>query len=281
MRNIASCAIAFLCVGLPLSAAFADTNTFIVPGNANLFGAGHTVPPAPAGGGGGVLPTAVGFPAANSNQFTFSVSGTIASDSITYWDAEGGPYPMNINSFGGISGVSSDNALYLMGVFLTSAAPGSTAPAILDFRSTAIGTNFDELSPAIGQSFYIGDGFNPVSGRQQRFNAPANATRLFLGVMDAYGFSGYTGAYSDNSGSFSVQVVRDVVQPPNLSVDLYAGLMLTGTVGSNYLVQYSTTLAPNTWTNLTNITLPSSPYFFLDLTAPARGARFYRVNTVP
>src|SRR5208283_329936 len=66
---------------------------------------------------------------------------------------------------------------------------------------------------------------------------------------------------------------------PAVSLQLYAGLTITGTVGSNYVVLCSTNLSQtNNWQTLTNLTLPSSPYLWVDTSAPATAQRFYLVQ---
>jgi formylglycine-generating enzyme required for sulfatase activity len=66
---------------------------------------------------------------------------------------------------------------------------------------------------------------------------------------------------------------------PTLSLQSYAGLTITGTVGSNYVVQYSTNLSQTNWLTLTNLTLPNSPYLWVDTSTPETGKRFYRLET--
>ena len=57
----------------------------------------------------------------------------------------------------------------------------------------------------------------------------------------------------------------------------YPGLTLTGGVGSNYTIQYVNALAnSNDWQTLTNIVLPSSPFLFVDTSAPDVLQRYYR-----
>ena len=92
----------------------------------------------------------------------------------------------------------------LVGVFETATGPTSgTPPATLDF--TVIGTNFASLSPALNQVFFIGDGLTgDGSGSVQQFMVPLGATRLYLGCADAGNYNGSPGAYSDNSGTFTV-----------------------------------------------------------------------------
>jgi formylglycine-generating enzyme required for sulfatase activity len=65
--------------------------------------------------------------------------------------------------------------------------------------------------------------------------------------------------------------------PPVLNLQLYAGLSITGTVGSVYSVEYVTDLAQtNSWRCLEFLQLPASPYLWADKSAPATGQRFYR-----
>src|SRR5713101_2047105 len=61
----------------------------------------------------------------------------------------------------------------------------------------------------------------------------------------------------------------------------YPGLTITGTVGGSYPIQYVNALSDlNNWVTLTTLTLPSSPYLFMDSTAPDVPQRFYRETNV-
>ncbi|MDH3903922.1 MAG: hypothetical protein OES90_11945, partial [Xanthomonadales bacterium] len=94
----------------------------------------------------------------------------------------------------------------LAGVFLDDTIPDTgPAPAAMDFTPGGLGTNFSVLTPALGQVFYIGDGFNSVP-EAQHFIAPAGATRLFLGIPDGFGFYNEPGAYDDNDGFYEVDL---------------------------------------------------------------------------
>lgn len=58
------------------------------------------------------------------------------------------------------------------------------------------------------------------------------------------------------------------------------GLTITGAVGMVCEIQYASELAPtNTWLSLTNLTLPSNPYLWFDLTSAGVAQRFYRAVT--
>jgi len=57
----------------------------------------------------------------------------------------------------------------------------------------------------------------------------------------------------------------------------YPGLSINGTAGNPFLIEYVTDLAnTNSWLTLTNFVLPTSPYLFIDLSAPGASKRFYR-----
>ena len=67
---------------------------------------------------------------------------------------------------------------------------------------------------------------------------------------------------------------------PVLDLKLYGGITITGAVGVEYAIQYVPYLAEtNAWLTLTNITLPRTPYLFVDTSTNADcagGKRFYR-----
>ena len=113
----------------------------------------------------------------------------------------------NIRTAGVISGiVDHQHTQFLVGVFLGPTLPAS-APPVLDFSENALGESFSELSPVLGQTFYIGDGFTR-SGLNQRFVIPAGATRFYLAFADAFSFQGTPAAYGDNTGGFSVTLTQ-------------------------------------------------------------------------
>src|SRR5215831_5266179 len=68
--------------------------------------------------------------------------------------------------------------------------------------------------------------------------------------------------------------------PVQLSIQTYAGLTITGAVGTVYSLEYVTDLAQSNstaaWRCLEFLQLPASPYLWADKSAPATGKRFYR-----
>ncbi|MBI2849193.1 MAG: hypothetical protein HYX88_03585, partial [Chloroflexi bacterium] len=202
----------WLCM-LPLIILIADrlsssamAETIVVDGKSNIFGAGHTTPP-----GGGLLPPQFAFTPGEGQFVEFtSVTGTVTYDISfrPFQGPDGGPHiaPTNVSSAGGISGIRHDEVTgFLVGVFLDDTEPTETALPVLNFTGA---TNFTDLFPILNQTFFIGDGLTGTgSGLTQRFHVPAGATRLFLGLADAWNGSSVTGPpglYDDNGGSFTV-----------------------------------------------------------------------------
>jgi hypothetical protein len=58
---------------------------------------------------------------------------------------------------------------------------------------------------------------------------------------------------------------------------MFAGIIINnGQIGSNYLIQATANLSTSNWTTLTNVTLPSQPYIYIDYSSPTNNQRFYR-----
>ena len=171
-----------------------------VPSSANIFSAGRAGT-APMDG---TAPPSYSFSAGAGKVLTFqAVTGTVQCGPNPPWAANGPDglaYPTDIVSYNNISGITHPRrSMFLVGVFLADSLPAA-APARLDFTDDA----FTALSPAIGQTFFIGDGLTRAgTGTHQQFAVPSTATRLFLGFADASYFRGNPGAYFDNSGSLA------------------------------------------------------------------------------
>lgn len=193
----------------------------------DILGAGHSSPPAPGGGGAGVLPVEYdfGFTAAPNLFLTFpSIAGTVMVNSGSgnnVNDADGmgaNTFSSSVNSLDGLAGITGPRAGYLVGVFETDLEPFNPTPSALNFN--LIGTTFSILTPTLNQVFFIGDGLTGNGkGTIQQFLIPAGATRLFLGLADAPGYHGDPGGYSDNAGFFNASfTISDVPEPSPLSL---------------------------------------------------------------
>jgi sugar lactone lactonase YvrE len=71
-------------------------------------------------------------------------------------------------------------------------------------------------------------------------------------------------------------------EPAVLTIALYAGITLQGSVGGQYRIDYATSLSPTpvVWTPLTTLTLTNSPVLYVDTSSPTSSARFYRAVSV-
>lgn len=63
---------------------------------------------------------------------------------------------------------------------------------------------------------------------------------------------------------------------PTLSVGMYPGLTVSGAVGASYIIEYTQNPATGPWLTADQFVLPSSPWFWVDKTAPGNTRRFYR-----
>lgn len=176
-----------------------------IPSAANLFGAGLDAPPAPGGGGGGVPPPSIELPDGDTRLVRFPCTDGL-TDCCSGIPAIGpagyvGVTPTDVESHGGIAGlVTADVTMFLAGVFLTDEPPAEPAPERLEIKEL----DFKRLEPALGQTFYIGDGAGKT------FVAPAGSTRLFVGFVDAAGFTGLPGWYANNRGALEAVVAIEV-----------------------------------------------------------------------
>jgi len=65
----------------------------------------------------------------------------------------------------------------------------------------------------------------------------------------------------------------------SIDIKMFAGVIINrGQVGSTYKIQAAADLAGSNWVTLTNVTLPSLPYTFIDYNSPTNNQRFYRAQ---
>jgi hypothetical protein len=255
-----------------------SATTLVVSGNANVFGAGLSSGPP----GGGSLPPSFSFPASPGQVLSFSsVTGTVNSGPYAF-APDGSPSfaPTDVNSAGRISGITCDRTFFLTGVFLGPDTPTNNAPVRLDFRPAGIGRDFASIAPALGQTFFIGDGLTGTgTGAAQEFVAPAAATRLFLGIVDAwdgYHIVGNPAAYSDDGGSYTAVFQVDI--PNRVALSIWrsgAGVVLAWPAAASSCSLYQANAVPSgTWTPVTNapVQVGSDMQVFVE---PAAGTRFF------
>lgn len=65
--------------------------------------------------------------------------------------------------------------------------------------------------------------------------------------------------------------------PFSLQLKMFAGLIINGQLGGSYSIQSTPTIGGTNWTTVTNITLTTLPYTFIDYRSPTNSQQFYRV----
>ena len=252
-----------------------------VPGSSDIFGAGHATVPAD----GSLPPLAIEFTAGPGKFINFlSVTGSITSAGYPF-NPDGSPLfcPTDVNSLAGISGIVADRTLFLTGVFLDDTEP-AVAPARLDFSTNGLGREFTILSPAIAQTFYIGYGRTLTNmGACQRFEVPPTATRLYLGIVDAWDGSavrGNPGAYFDDGGAYEVQLTLLTDSPPQLTISCITNSVAISwpAAAAGYWLESTPVLTAPNWLPVTNSPATNSDTIQVIVGPPADIQRFYRLR---
>ena len=137
-------------------------------------------------------------------QYVASGTSNSADGDSTFMVALGQTYPPDVpsNNMNGISNVRAPIGA-IMAVFLDDNAPNTTAaPTDLDF-STDAQRDYSTISPQLKQTFFVGDG-KRSNGEVQNIVVPPGATRVFIGMMDAW-------QWNDNVGDFQFNVYSNNV----------------------------------------------------------------------
>jgi hypothetical protein len=62
-----------------------------------------------------------------------------------------------------------------------------------------------------------------------------------------------------------------------VDIKMFAGVIVNGPLGSNYLIQATSDLL-SSWTTLTNVALPTQPFIYIDYSSPTNSKQFYRLR---
>ena len=100
----------------------------------------------------------------------------------------------------------------------------------------------------------------------------------------AIGSDGTLYVGSDDGYFYAIKTANEdtvEAQPAEIAIDTYAGVMIEGTVGAKYRVEFKDKLDDAAkWIAGDVITLPESPYLWVDRFKPVRETRYYRVILV-
>jgi sugar lactone lactonase YvrE len=106
----------------------------------------------------------------------------------------------------------------------------------------------------------------------------ANATQSVLTLTNLN--ANEVGVYSVVVSNVAGATTNSLYTLSLFGINMYAGLTIIGQVGDTYRIDYWNDLGTNP-TPLTNITLTTSPYLFIDTTSSAFSHRFYRAVLLP
>jgi len=115
---------------------------------------------------------------------------------------------------------------------------------------------------------------NPIDG--------ATASTLPLGAIQFTNAGQYSVVVSSGLGSVTNAPYQVVVNPANVSLGLFAGVIIQGTVGYSYSIQATTDLGnTNSWQTLTNITLAAPIQIWndnsTDVHSSSKPQKYYKV----
>ena len=163
-----------------------------------------------------------------------------------------------------MDGVTYSNQVYMMVVNGLTDPTGIAADCL-----QTINLDFSNLSGSLTNLIML----DPLTGRLQTNGLPVFSTKRRLSLRlnggDAVLFKFNTGA----------PFVGFYSEPARLTARLQGGqptFSIEGTVGTQYEVQITSSLASTNWTTLTNLLLPSSPHGYTDATTAGATTRFYR-----
>ena len=112
----------------------------------------------------------------------------------------------------------------------------------------------------------------------------AYATNGVVYSSPAIGSDGTLYFGSDDGYFYAIKTSNEdtvEAQPAEIAIDTYAGVMIEGTVGAKYRVEFKDKLDDAAkWIEGDVITLTESPYLWVDRFKPIRETRYYRVVLV-
>ncbi|MBM3882104.1 MAG: hypothetical protein FJ387_20680, partial [Verrucomicrobia bacterium] len=128
----------------------------------------------------------------------------------------------------------------------------------------------------------VATGTGPLTYQWLKDGAPipgATGVTLTLTGVQMADAGGYTVEVSNAGGKVSSDPAAVTVTPaaPVLGIEMYAGIVIQGTVGATYTIQYTPdTTAPIQWQSLVDVTLTRPVEVWIDPDSPGQRKGFYR-----
>jgi hypothetical protein len=87
---------------------------------------------------------------------------------------------------------------------------------------------------------------------------------------------GNIGLYDVMIANSAGSIVSSNVSLGFLDLKMLAAVYLTGPIGSQYEIQAAAALAPTNWITVTNVTIPTQPFIWVDYSSATNAQQFYR-----
>jgi len=193
--------------------------------------------------------------------------------------SQGNQYVIEITPGGVRSNIGSPSANYPSGLAVDSAGDlfvsENHSGSICEFVNNGGTLNSTPITVASGLDSPAGLAFDSAG---DLFEADSGSGNI-------YEFTNNAGTLSSTAVTFVSGLIVPVElafapKPPfSVSIKMFAGIILNnGNIGSNYLIQATGNLSSSNWTTLTNVTLPSNPYIYIDYSSYTNSQQFYRVQ---
>ena len=162
---------------------------------------------------------------------------------------------------------------------------------LLDFEVASLYHTGKPWLKTLGQNLTVGVGASPTLGilavgsplityqwfRNGSILLGQTNAALILNGIQASGAGTYSVVASNSLGSVTNSIKLSV-----LDLNMFAGLVLAGPVGTSYAIEYRDGAGnPATWHSLTNVILSISPQLFIDSESPYHAQRYYRATALP
>ena len=201
----------------------------------------------------------------------------VALDSAgdVFLTSQASPYVIEITP-GGVRSTVSASAVYPDGLACDSAGDlfvsENISDSIYEFVNNGGTLNSTPINFASGLNSPAGLAFDSAGDLFEADSGSGNIYEFTNGVAAQKGTFA-TGLNVPGALAFALKPKL------NVNIKMFAGIILNnGQVGSNYLIQATSNLSGGNWTTLTNVTLPSNPYVYIDYSSDTNSQQFYRVQ---